>query len=260
MSGLLQRLARQVVGPAPLMARARITPRFAPPGDAVPAGDAAGAPAGNAPQGAASTKPPTQTAAPDTRRIGATTTYAARAADATADGARVAHEADVPGRDGMRDTPYTVLDAPRQFAAPPRLLPPRTATPPAAAMDAEPAHTPAHTPAAAAGTTASFLSPTTDTHAMPAPLFAAGTDSHPPRGAFAGTISGPGQQPPNRQSLSARLPDTRSPDSAPNEVHVHIGRIEVTALQDAPAAKPRTRGRQPMSLDEYLARRQGERR
>lgn len=256
MSGLLQRLARQVVGPAPLMARARIAPRFAQLGDAALAGDAAGVTAGNAPQRAASTNPPAQTVAPDAKRIGATTTSAARAADATAEGARVAHAADVPGHDGMRDTPYTVLDAPRQFAAPPRLLPPRTATPPAAAMDAEPAHT----PAAAAGTTASFLSPASDTHAMPAPLFAAGTDSHPPRGAFAGTISGPGQQPPNRQSLSARLPDTRSPDSAPNEVHVHIGRIEVTALQDAPAAKPRTRGRQPMSLDEYLARRQGERR
>lgn len=42
-----------------------------------------------------------------------------------------------------------------------------------------------------------------------------------------------------------------------NEVHVHIGRIEVTAVQEAPPAKKsRARPtRKPMSLDEYLARR-----
>ena len=45
---------------------------------------------------------------------------------------------------------------------------------------------------------------------------------------------------------------------APNEVHVHIGRIEVTALAPAAAAAPKARRsttRQPMSLDDYLARR-----
>ena len=47
--------------------------------------------------------------------------------------------------------------------------------------------------------------------------------------------------------------------SAPTdrEVHVHIGRIEVTAVRDAPVAKrPPPKGRAPLSLDEYLARRQ----
>jgi hypothetical protein len=46
------------------------------------------------------------------------------------------------------------------------------------------------------------------------------------------------------------------PVAAPGEVHVHIGRIEVTAL--APAAAPKAKrpaARQPMSLDDYLARR-----
>ena len=44
----------------------------------------------------------------------------------------------------------------------------------------------------------------------------------------------------------------------PTEVHVHIGRIEVTALQQpsAPRKTPRS-GRTPMSLDDYLARRKG---
>jgi hypothetical protein len=41
------------------------------------------------------------------------------------------------------------------------------------------------------------------------------------------------------------------------EVHVTIGRIEVTAVQTTPAQKPPPRRRQaPLSLDEYIARRQ----
>ena len=37
------------------------------------------------------------------------------------------------------------------------------------------------------------------------------------------------------------------------EVHIHIGRIEVTALHEAPAAKARQRERRPpVSLDAYL--------
>lgn len=44
-----------------------------------------------------------------------------------------------------------------------------------------------------------------------------------------------------------------------NEVHVHIGRIEVTAVHEKPVSKPSAipARRQPMSLDEYLAKRQG---
>jgi hypothetical protein len=55
-------------------------------------------------------------------------------------------------------------------------------------------------------------------------------------------------------AAAAQMPPAAS--ESPNEVHVHIGRIEVTALQPdaAPKPKPRT-ARQPMSLDDYLARR-----
>ena len=45
------------------------------------------------------------------------------------------------------------------------------------------------------------------------------------------------------------------------EVHVNIGRIEVTAVQEAPPPRrPAPRTAKAMSLDEYLARRAGERR
>ena len=52
----------------------------------------------------------------------------------------------------------------------------------------------------------------------------------------------------------------RGQASAPQEteVHIHIGRIDVTALHEAPRAKARPRERaQPMSLDAYLAKRKG---
>jgi hypothetical protein len=43
----------------------------------------------------------------------------------------------------------------------------------------------------------------------------------------------------------------------PTEVHVHIGRIEVIAVQaPAPAKRPARSGQAPMSLDAYLAKRQ----
>jgi len=42
------------------------------------------------------------------------------------------------------------------------------------------------------------------------------------------------------------------------EIHVHIGRIEVTALPEAAAPQPKRRqGKSPMSLDDYLARKRG---
>jgi len=57
-----------------------------------------------------------------------------------------------------------------------------------------------------------------------------------------------------------RLPAQQASVDAPNEVHVHIGRVEVTAIREA-ARQPRAarRGPEPLSLDHYLAKR-GERR
>jgi hypothetical protein len=44
------------------------------------------------------------------------------------------------------------------------------------------------------------------------------------------------------------------------EVHVHIGRIEVTAVHEAPTPKAKpSAARKPMSLDDYLARRKEDR-
>jgi|GEM_PF-5266873 len=49
-------------------------------------------------------------------------------------------------------------------------------------------------------------------------------------------------------------------DPQPTEVHVHIGRIEVTAVPEAaPARSPQRPRPEPMSLDQYLSQRQRER-
>jgi hypothetical protein len=61
---------------------------------------------------------------------------------------------------------------------------------------------------------------------------------------------------PHPVQSSARRPTKASEETT--EVHVTIGRIEVTAVQEAPMQKPSSRRRPaPMSLDEYIARRQG---
>ena len=50
-------------------------------------------------------------------------------------------------------------------------------------------------------------------------------------------------------------------EAEPTEVHVHIGRVEVTALAESSPARPARRPRpEAMSLDDYLAQRQRGRR
>jgi hypothetical protein len=44
------------------------------------------------------------------------------------------------------------------------------------------------------------------------------------------------------------------------DVHIHIGRVELTALQPpAPRPAPRREEKKPMSLEEYLRQRDGRR-
>lgn len=256
MSGLLQRLARHVVGPAPLMARARIAPRFASGADAAPAGDFSEQAAPSAAPGwhRPPAPPSALTDTPTLREVAAHTPHRT---DASA--GRVPRPADAPHG---TTAPYRVAAKPAGTLAAtataavardarPRPPAPPQASIPFAAAGVEPPSRTRHTPSAS-GTHA--RTEHADAHSVPLPLFAAHAgDGQAPLRAEAVADLG-------RNVLPARARDAEAPDGAPREVHVHIGRIEVTALQDAPVAKPSARGRQPMSLDEYLARRQGERR
>ncbi|NMY41041.1 hypothetical protein HBN76_06985 [Pseudomonas sp. WS 5013] len=67
----------------------------------------------------------------------------------------------------------------------------------------------------------------------------------------------PGAAPAPAASASASA--SALPAREPDEVHIHIGRIEVTAIQESrPASKPSRKGAAPLSLDDYLARRKGD--
>lgn len=69
--------------------------------------------------------------------------------------------------------------------------------------------------------------------------------------------SPPGAAPAPATSASASA--SALPAREPDEVHIHIGRIEVTAIQESrPAGKPSRKGAAPLSLDDYLARRKGD--
>ncbi|WP_237045138.1 hypothetical protein [Aquipseudomonas alcaligenes] len=69
--------------------------------------------------------------------------------------------------------------------------------------------------------------------------------------------SPPGAAPAPAASASASA--SALPARELDEVHIHIGRIEVTAIQESrPASKPSRKGAAPLSLDDYLARRKGD--
>lgn len=60
-------------------------------------------------------------------------------------------------------------------------------------------------------------------------------------------------------TVSAVQAAAAAPSQQPDEVHIHIGRIEVTAIQESAPSKRETRkGRAPLSLDDYLSKRKGD--
>ena len=103
-----------------------------------------------------------------------------------------------------------------------------------------------------------------------APVPGAATVGQPASSPFAGNIPAPLLPRAAPADTTPRSSASRVPAVAPQmsvrptaddgaEVHIHIGRIEVTAVQDPAPAAPRRRApappRAPMSLDSYLAAR-----
>jgi hypothetical protein len=77
-----------------------------------------------------------------------------------------------------------------------------------------------------------------------------------------GSMSGPAVAPGVRSAMGAWLERAPWPQATartvdePTEVHIHIGRIDVTAVHEAPPPRPRPDPvPAPLSLDTYLARR-----
>lgn len=98
-----------------------------------------------------------------------------------------------------------------------------------------------HSPDASTGASADSAA-----EGLPAPLL-------PRQRTAKATGTAPNASPEPRGSAGA----AREESTEPNEVHVHIGRIEVTAIQESPQPKSRRKhGQAPMTLDDYLAKRQ----
>jgi len=81
--------------------------------------------------------------------------------------------------------------------------------------------------------------------------------AEPRAGRATETPTVPGPQPRAAAALARIQPEASTlrnwRDGAEPEVHIHIGRIEVTALPEAvPPRKKAASGKKPMSLDEYL--------
>ncbi|CAN7712138.1 hypothetical protein LJR290_005960 [Variovorax sp. LjRoot290] len=128
-----------------------------------------------------------------------------------------------------------------------------TRTPVATTTPAQPPGAPA-VPAAAMPIMASLLTPARP-QSTPPPRREEPAPLLPPQPSTAGhaaplapTVRGPAE--------FALRPAPQAAASQETEVHIHIGRIDVTALHEAPRPKARPRERtQPVSLDAYLAAR-----
>ncbi|MCB1910014.1 MAG: hypothetical protein KDH15_21845 [Rhodocyclaceae bacterium] len=268
MSDLFQRLARQVIGPAPPRLRADAALPFAPP----PSPDDAPPPplrddvAGTAHGRGDPPRPAERRHAPQLPTDERVATDKARAAPT------IEHAAAPTAAAATREVPAVAEPAPAAVRNPP--LPGEGSTAAPGRVDGQ-AHRPSVAGLAArlpdarridapddpgrAGNEAPATNPAVERHpgprpsALPAALLAPDRPPHPPAGPQSG-------EPASRQARTPQRRDRFDGASAAtrteNEVHVHIGRIEVTAVRDAPATKPRrATGRAPMSLDEYLARR-----
>jgi len=249
MTGLLRRLARQVVGPEPIKVHAIARLPFVAP------------PATIADEGAG--QPHSETGVPSA--AAPTNIYAWRA-----------------GRGEPSDRPRETAETPDRPPAQANSMPADAQTParaageltgpterrrsavsadktrvPALLLGKRPQTSPWHTgldntamrvPAPREGVTAPTADPPPP--ATPRPVVT-------PPGAAGGerpADSGAGQ-PRRRQTRRRATPSSSRPDEAA-EVHVHIGRIEITAVQEASAGRRKpAAGAQPLSLNEYLKRR-----
>lgn len=270
MAGLIRRLARDAVSPTRPTIHAMARLPYMPPPALLPI-EEAGAPAAAVMPGAMS---PTPAAADHATSAvpppGASSGPQSAVAD---DASRSAIDSDLSDEPGIGPS----LDArPPSSSRPSSVHPPsRPADPlPAALMPASPARRPtppgasAGTPEAAEKTTSTSARGTLSFAFEPAPTSAA-PQAHAPdppatRSANARTLPD-ALLPPFRQGAHSTLssPAAASTQHTPaatestTEVHVHIGRIEVTAMQPPATPRPAARtGRPPMSLDEYLARRE----
>lgn len=257
MTGLFHRLTRQIVGPQPTRVHAMARLPFVPPPELPVAADAGMDTANPA------APAPSPTPEPATERV-QTSVAAARTAEsspaqasppAIAARAAAAPEATpepvcAEPRDRHRatQTRETIGNVETAVVAPGDggKLPAARATETPAAIGTCPDAT--HDAVFTAPPTANDPSVTIPPQLVSTPTGALQTH----------TAAGDETRPPTtRDRREGRHGNAPAPAGGPTEVHVHIGRIEVTAIPEAPPTRSKPRAvKAPMSLEEYLARRQ----
>lgn len=264
MNGFLQRLAARALGQPAAIHAATATPLSMPAADPMPA-VAEALPATFHSNAAAPATRQTEPASPTASRpVPAVAAHVPAqqpiSAPLPAPQPRIEARENLPGMPSQAQSP-SWEQAPDEFApqAPASDPAPRANRPPPALM-----------PPAASGEATDPLpaKPPRQTD-EPAPVVAQPTPSNP---LPAGDLIPEPLLPPALQEaprlragqISAALPARPQPPGPAveetTEVHVSIGRIEITAVHEAPPTRPAPRsgkGNKPMSLDEYLARRRG---
>jgi hypothetical protein len=141
---------------------------------------------------------------------------------------------------------------PRSVAASPRPTSSKPSEPTLSATDELAVPTPITPPAQSPEATEATVTPTVATARIAPPARRKAAET---LGAAPSPLLPSRTVAPQAPTSPARPTTASSPE--PNEVHVHIGRIEVTAVHEAPTPRSRPRrGQAPMSLDDYLAKRQ----
>jgi len=261
MTGLFRRLARQVVGPQPTRVHAMARLPFVSPPEPQPPAEAGGMDSASAPATA-----PSPASEQTTRRM-------------------------------QVDAPVPVARSSKSASAPTHAAPPEAATHATTAQEPtaceslrgqirvqvpavekrEPADTLEHVVLVPDDGAAPATSPSTQAavghqQRTDAPqdtaVITAATADDPGVNIPPPLVSSPeaAAQTPNAAAGDPTRPSARgsreaqtgnTPTSEPTEVHVHIGRIEVTAVAEAAPARSKPHaGKAPMSLDEYLAQRE----
>ena len=253
MSGLFRRLARQAAGsrPATVHAMARL-PFHAPPALVAPDEGGAPMPLARAPAADPAPTPPSATAARSTHPAAPARSRHRGHAEPVSP---VAPAIDTPSADTPAPLVALCDDEPSPPAEPARPRPRQ-------------ADTDIHGPAAPAAAATVAVAASAPAWRVEVPPAAAGRAPREPTadaagpGAFPEALLPPqaAAAPPAAQAARPANPPSPvrpAPAAEPTEVHVHIGRIEVTAVQaPAPSRRPARGGQAPMSLDAYLAKRQ----
>jgi hypothetical protein len=247
MNGFLQRLAARATGQATQIHSATLSPYAAPAvpwGEAVPLHEKVAIPRASEP-----TTPLTPPTSPG--RVAATGVVPA--------GSRPG----APNRDGLSDAvPAWQLGAIDADHVEPEPLGPPDSAPALPPEKRDEVRVPESVAALRAalgmqprGSSEQAQAPAQVSQSEPRPVLAVAPEPLLPLAAMALTPSPTGMpsaaQPVLQYRLGGLIEET-------TEVHVSIGRIEVTAVHEAPQQRrPAPKANQPMSLDEYLARRQG---